>query len=121
MALPKKVKIGAQDWVIAERTQGEDGLLNDSALAYTLERGNIIVIDKDLTNSRKRQVLLHELLHAIYCSATKSGIKPDMEDAKPESHIDIWEHYFIGIYENHLLAVLRDNPTLAKFLLEKDS
>lgn len=120
MALPKKVKIGAQDWVISERAQGEDGMLNDSAFAYTLERGNIIVIDKELTDSRKRQVLLHELLHAIYCSATKSGIKPDMENAKPEAEIDIWEHYFIGLYENSLLAVLRDNPALTNYLLSKD-
>lgn len=120
MAIPKKIKIGAQDWAISERTQAEDGLLNDSALAYTLERGNLIVIDADLPTTRKRQVLLHEILHAIYCSATKSGIKPDMEDTKPDGIIDIWEHYFIGIYENHLLAVLRDNPTLSKYLLEKE-
>jgi hypothetical protein len=29
-----------------------------------------------------------------------------------------WEHYFIGIFENSLLAVFQDNPKLTKWLLQ---
>lgn len=118
--LPKKVKIGAQDWSIIERTPNEDGMLNDDAYAYTLERSNLIVLHKELPATRKRQVLLHELMHAIYSSETHSNIKPDMEDAKPDEVINVWEHWFIGIYENKLLGLMRENPKLMEYLLAND-
>lgn len=121
MALPKKIKIGAQVWDIIERSRVNDGMIHDDAYGYTLQKTNTIVLDKDCPISRKRQTLLHELLHAIRYSSGNSGIKPNMEDVLPHDVIITWEHYFIGMYEDTLLAVLRDNPMLVKFLLEKDA
>lgn len=121
MALPKKIKIGAQDWTLLERTQAEDGMLNDGTYGYTLQTSNLIVVDKHCPPSRKRQTLFHELFHAVRYSSGNSGLKPNMEDVLPHDVIITWEHYFIGIYEDTMLAVLRDNPALAKYLLEKDA
>jgi hypothetical protein len=42
-----------------------------------------------------------------------------MENVLPNEVIATWEHYFIAMYEDTMLSVLRDNPTLTKFLLEK--
>lgn len=121
MALPKKIKIGAQVWDVIERTRATDGMINDDAYGYTLQKTNTIVLDKDCPISRKRQTLLHELFHAIRYSSGNSGIKPNMDDVLPGEVIVTWEHYFIGMYEDAFLAVLRENPTLVKFLLEKDA
>lgn len=120
MALPKKIKIGAQDWTLIERSRSEDGMINDDAYGYTLQKSNTIVLDKNCPPSRKRQTLFHELFHAVRFSSGNTDLKPNMEDVQPGEVISIWEHYFIGIYEDTLLAVLRNNPLLAKFLLEKD-
>lgn len=118
--VPTKIKIGAQDWTIVERLPNDDGMLNDASYGYTLERSNLIVLDAGLPASRKRQVLLHELLHAIYCSETRSGIKPDMEDSKSDEFISIWEHWFISIYENKLLLLIRENKNLLDYLLSEE-
>lgn len=118
--MPAKIKIGAQDWTIEQRSQNDDGMLNDGSYGYTLEKSNLIVIDKTLPETRKRQVLLHEIMHAIYCSATRSGIKPDLGDSRPDQDINIWEHWFIGIYENHLLSLMRENAKLMEYLLSND-
>ena len=119
MALPKKIKIGSQTWTVEERLKTIDGMLNDDSFGYTLQQSNLIVLDKGLPPSRKRQTLLHELLHAIRYT-NSSGIKPNLEDVLPAEVIATWEHYFIGIYEDGLLSVLRDNPALVTFLLEKE-
>lgn len=118
--VPTKVKIGAQDWTIIERLPNDDGMLNDDSYGYTLERSNLIVIDAGLPATRKRQVLLHEILHAIYSSETRSNIKPDMDDSKSDEFINIWEHWFISIYENKMLALLRENPAVLNYLLSDE-
>ena len=33
---------------------------------------------------------------------------------------DAWEHYFIGIYEEGVLAILRDNPLVTAYLLSEE-
>lgn len=119
--LPKIIKIGAQDWTLLERTPAEDGMLNDGTFGYTLQTSNLIVVDKNCPPSRKRQTIFHELFHAVRYSSGNSGIKPNLEDVLPSEVIITWEHYFIGIYEDALLAVLRDNPKLADYLLAKDT
>lgn len=120
MAVPKKVKIGAQMWDIIERSRDDDGMINDDSYGYTLQKSNTIVLDKNCPPSRKRQTLFHELFHAIRFSTGSSGIKPNMEDVMPHEVIDIWEHYFIAVYEDGMLSTLRDNPKLAEYLLQKD-
>lgn len=120
MPVPKKVKIGAQIWEIIERRRDDDGMINEDSFGYTLNKSNVIVLDKDCPPSRKRQTLFHELFHAVRFSNGSSGIKPNLEDSQPDEVISIWEHYFIAMYEDTMLTVLRENPKLTTYLLEKD-
>lgn len=121
MPVPKKVKIGAQIWEIIERSRDNDGMISDDSFGYTLSKSNVIVLDKDCPPSRKRQTLFHELFHAVRYSNGSSGIKPDMDNIQPDEIISVWEHYFIAMYEDTMLTVLRENPKLANYLLEAES
>lgn len=118
--VPTKVKIGAQDWTIIERDRADDGFIADDAYGYTLQKTNVIILDKHCPPSRKRQTLFHELFHAIRFSNGSSGIKPDMENILPNEVIATWEHYFIAMYEDTMLLVLRDNPAVADYLLSSE-
>lgn len=118
--VPGKVKIGAQDWLIIERSRDNDGIINDDSYGYTLQKSNTIVLDKDCPPSRKRQTLFHELFHAIRFSNGASGIKPDLENVLPHEVIYTWEHYFIAMYEDTMLSVLRENPAVASYLLSNE-
>lgn len=118
--VPSRIKIGTQDWYVEERTKNDDGLLNDGSYGYTIQEGNIIVLDKASTPSRKRQTLFHELFHAIRFSNASSGIKPNTEDVLPNEIISTWEHYFIAMYEDTLLSILRENPKVTEYLLSND-
>lgn len=118
--VPSKVKIGAQDWTIIERSRDDDGLINDDSYGYTLQKSNVIVLDKSCPPSRKRQTLFHELFHAIRFSNGSSGIKPNMEDIQPDEVIITWEHYFIAMYEDTMLSVLRENPAVLDYLLSQE-
>ena len=104
------IKVGAQEYKMVERTRVEDGMLNDGNYAYTLDQGNLIVIDKDIAKTKKQITLFHELLHAIRFDndgMPKPGKKADYDE---------WEHYFIAMYESNLLAVLKDNSHLVEWL-----
>jgi Zn-dependent peptidase ImmA (M78 family) len=118
--LPTKIKIGSQAWTVEERTKNTDGVLNEGNYGYTIQEGNVIVIDKAAIPSRKRQVLFHELFHAVRFSSGSSGIKPNLEDAQPNEIIDVWEHYFIAMYEDAFLTIIRDNPEVTSYLLSKE-
>ena len=107
------IKIGPQNYLLEERSKGEDGMLNDGNYAYTLDTGNLIVLDKDIATSKKQVTVLHEILHAIRFNSD-GMIKPRKKD-----DFDVWEHYFIGLYENNLLGVLKDNPDLVEWLLSE--
>lgn len=109
--LPPSIKLGTQIWTIVEHTSKEDGMLYEDNYGYTMERRNMIVLDKDASDSRKRQVLMHEILHAIrftFFTGSKMAPKLNFEDT---------EHYFIGMYEETLLMVLKDNPQLLEHLI----
>jgi Zn-dependent peptidase ImmA (M78 family) len=118
--LPTKIKIGAQDWTVIERDRADDGYIADDSYGYTLQKTNVIVIDKHCPPSRKRQTLFHEIFHAIRYSNGSSGIKPDMENIQPDEIIGTWEHYFIAMYEDTMLLVLRENPALSNYLLSQE-
>lgn len=120
VAMPTHIKIGAQDWVIVERSAADDGLISDDSYGYTLNKTNVIVLDKNCPPSRKRQTLFHELFHAIRFSNGSSGIKPDMDSIQPDEVIPTWEHYFIAMYEDTMLSILRENPKLTEYLLAND-
>ena len=111
--MPSTVKIGAQVFTIMQRSREEDGMLNDNTLGYTLELQNLIVVDKQLPLTKKRLPLVHELLHAMGF-VFDTSVKPSKKD-----DFDTWEHYFIGIWEEPLLMLLRDNPTMVTYLVEE--
>ena len=111
MPIPKKIRIGSQVFDVVERARTNDGMLNDSTMGYTLDVENLIVIDVTLAVSRKKQTLLHELLHAMRMIFDTS-VQP-----KKDSSFDAWEHYFIGIWEEPLLMLVRDNPELIEWLV----
>jgi hypothetical protein len=111
MQTPKKVKIGAQVFYIEERSVKKDGTLNDNSYGYTLDQGNLIVIDANIAFTKKQQTLLHEIIHAIgmvYGSGQKQpGAKDDYE---------VWEHHFIGIWEAPMLSFIKDNPEVVAWM-----
>lgn len=110
--LPSKVKIGAQVFDIEWAATHEDAMLTDSSYGYTQDERNIIVINKDLHETKLKITLFHEILHAVRM-VNEAPTKP-----QPGADYTEWEHYFIGIYENALLAVFQDNPKIAKWLLQ---
>ena len=113
--VPKKVKIGPQWYRVEQRKTGDDGMLSDESHAYTLGQRNLIVLSVELDDSNKKQVLVHEILHAIHNtlgSSTKPGKSAEFAD---------WEHHFISMYEVGLLMVLQDNPNLVKYLTSDET
>jgi hypothetical protein len=113
--VPKKVKIGPQVFSIIQRSSKDDGMLNDGSYGYTLDSQNLIVIDGSLDVSKKKSVLMHEVLHAVrmvYDPSVKPTEKDDYES---------WEHHFINIYETGLTLLMQDNPKLVEWLSEKTS
>lgn len=107
-----KVKIGPQEFTIEFRQTREDGMLNDNSYGYTLDQGNLIVIASDISKSKQRVTLVHEVLHAARMIFEGSS-RP-----KKKADYDEWEHHFISIFENGFLLLIQDNPELIKWLSE---
>lgn len=109
MKMPKTVKIGSQIWEISEQKRKH---AMDNHFGITLVKDNSIVIDAELTESMKRTTLFHELLHAI--GITFGG------SFQPSSKISFeeMEHFWIGRYEEPVVAMLRDNPDLVAYFVE---
>lgn len=114
MKTPTKVKIGSQIFRIVERSRHDDGMLHDDTYGYTLDTENLIVIDASIAPSRKRVTLFHELMHATRL-VYDTSVTPKKSDP-----LDVWEHFFIGIWEESLLVLIRDNPELIEWLLQND-
>jgi len=104
------IKIGAQTYTVEERSIKDDGMLNDGNHGYTVESGNLIVIDKDMPKDKKQVTLLHEILHSI------RFVNDGMPKPKAKDEFEDWEHYFIALYEDNLLAVLKNNPEVKEWL-----
>lgn len=110
MEIPSQVRVGTQVFDVVLRSRHDDGMLNDNNYGYTLDTENLIVIDSCLAFSKQRTTLIHELLHAIHYVFDNS-IRPTSKDS-----FENWEHYFIGVYEEALIMLVRDNPELVEFL-----
>ena len=106
---PSSVKVGPQDFAIEFRNPDKDGMLNDGNYGYTLDAGNLIVVANNISLSKQKITLLHEILHA-------ARMVLDNNRPKRKAEFEEWEHYFIGIYENALLTIMRDNPELIDWL-----
>jgi hypothetical protein len=117
MKIPSRVKIGAQIFKVEERTVKQDGTLNDNAYGYTLDQGNLIVIDASIAFTKKQQTLLHEIIHAIGMVYGSGQREPTQKDT-----YEIWEHHFIGIWESPMLSFIKDNPEVVSWLqLEEET
>lgn len=112
--LPKTVKVGSQTYKIIERLQNVDATLG-GAYAYTLVDENLIVMRQDLHIERKRSILIHELLHALIFTFSRS------DRVERNDNYDDWEHHFITMIQEPLTMLLRDNPDLVDFLLDDDA
>lgn len=110
MATPKKVRIAGQIFTIEERDPKTDGMLNEDNYAYTLDQGNLIVLDKTMAVSKKQQTLIHEVMHVI--RMVHDGTK---KPGKKDSY-ETWEHHFIGIFEASMLSFLKDNDEVVEWL-----
>lgn len=111
VAVPGKVKIGAQMYRIEERSVKQDGTLNDNAYGYTLDQGNLIVIDASIAFNKKQQTLLHEVIHALGMVHAAGMKQPGSKD-----DYEVWEHHFIGIWESPMLLFIKDNPEVVAWL-----
>jgi hypothetical protein len=107
--MPTTIKIGSQTYRIQLRSPKDDGGLS-TALAYTLVESNLIVVSNQLPADRQRSVLIHELLHAVIYSFTRQDTPDKLET------FDDWEHHFIGIVQEPLTMLLRDNPDLLTYI-----
>lgn len=112
MTLPAHVKIGTHNWSVTEvkRKNQPDG----EHYGFTNDKDASITIDSEMPESIKRVTLVHEILHAIRFTFGGSYSPPK------GTTYEEWEHYFIGMYEEPLTMVLRDNPELMKYLLAND-
>ena len=106
--LPSKVKIGSIVWEVSEQKRKHAA---DDHYGFTNYKDATIIIDADLPVAMKRTTLIHEIMHAIL-STFGGSFKP----SKSTEFAD-WEHYFIGLYEEPMIMVLRDNPELVEYLL----
>lgn len=109
--LPTSVKIGSHNWTITEikRKNQPDG----DHYGFTNDKDASITIDSEMPDSVKRVTILHEIMHAIRFTFGGSYTPP-----KSTSYEDM-EHYFIGLYEEPMTMVLRDNPELVAYLLDR--
>ncbi len=112
MKLPKSVKIGTQVWEITEQKR-KHSVSNDH-FGFTSAANNTIVLDLEQAPSMKRVTLFHELLHAI--KVTFGGSYQPGKGTTFEE----WEHYFIGLYEEPVMLMLKDNPDLLDYFLAND-
>ncbi len=112
MTIPTHVKIGTHNWSVTEvkRKNQPDG----EHYGFTNDKDASITIDSEMPESIKRVTLVHEILHAIRFTFGGSYSPPK------GTTYEEWEHYFIGMYEEPLTMVLRDNPELMKYLLAND-
>lgn len=107
MIMPSRIKIGSQVWEITEQKRKH---AMDNHYGITNPKDNSIVIDSELVDSMKRITLFHELLHAIrftFGGSLSPNRWSDFHDA---------EHYWIGLLEEPVVLMLRDNPDLVAYL-----
>lgn len=114
MKPPARLKIGTQTWTVAEVKPKHNAAFAEGLYGQTMGKEQTIILDAEMPNDSKRITLFHELLHAIRFVFGGSYTPP------PKTSFEEWEHYFIGIYEEPVVMVLRDNPELVAYLLGDD-
>jgi Zn-dependent peptidase ImmA (M78 family) len=118
--LPKKIKIGQRSFKIHTRREEHDPMLS-VAYAYTMTQYDHIVIRSNMSVGQARTTLMHELLHAIGIVYGNPSSVVDKDDDEEDGTQECkWEHYFINMYEEPVVAMLRDNPELVAFMTAED-
>jgi hypothetical protein len=110
MRIPRKVRIGGQVFKVEERSVKQDATLSDSAYGYTLDQGNLIVIDASIAFNKKQQTLLHEIVHCF------TMVYGGQKQPSSKDEYDVWEHHFLGIWEAPMLSFIKDNPDVVAWL-----
>lgn len=106
MNLPKVVTIGAVDYSVvadAKAVRDFNGRRAESAWAFTDKFTTAITLDGDMSDSRMRETLLHECIHALLYEHSI-----DYGDAPEEPLVEA-----LG---NAFLQLIRDNPSLIRCL-----
>ena len=99
MKLPSKIKIGGH-WVTV--IEADNPILDDQVKNGKQDYNNLIIeIKKDLPDTRKEQVFLHELMHFVY---DMSGENPSEEFVERTS-----EWLYAVLKENDLLNWVKNN------------
>lgn len=103
MNIPNTVKIGGFTWTVEQR---EDVTREGDAFGLTHFTKQKIFLDPNETQQKKEQVLLHEILHAIWWQQGLGARYKDKDDLEEE----MVQAMSMGLYQ-----VLKDN----KFNYEK--
>jgi hypothetical protein len=109
MRPPSRVKVSPLQYTVkfdseAMKVADANGVcLNDVAAIY-LQTGNHPLVE--------RETFLHELLHALW---NRSGLNTRCDDGPPDSPGEL----IIQDIAGPLLALLRDNPAVVRYLTEK--
>ena len=97
MKIPKKIKIGGFIWTIEEN---QDVALEGNMFGSTHYRTQKLFLEKESTQQKKEQCLLHEIMHAIWW---QTGLNERYKE-KREIEEEIIQTLSNGIYQ-----VLKDN------------
>lgn len=106
--IPKHVKVLGKVYSITE----DDGLMQDGHASGICKpwRAEIRVASvAELDLQQVRDCVLHEVFHAIF---SETGLTVDFKEDEDEEKI-------VRRMATAVLAVLRENPALVKFLLKK--
>ncbi len=102
MKLPATLKINGFDWTVKE----SDAVAKEGSVFGSCHHSTqTIYIDPSSTDQKKKQCLLHEIMHAV---AWQSGLKNRIEDSKLEEQVITALSF--GVYQ-----VLADNGMLTGF------
>ena len=86
--IPKTIKVGSQVFRIVSRDPASYGMLHE-AVGYSLDDENLIVLSNRLSETKKKQTLLHEILsnsgnrYGSPGRPTSVGSDPDPDDTNP--------------------------------------
>lgn len=108
--LPKRLRIGSFIW---KMRYDNDSMAASGATGATLaDQLTILIQTKGAGNAKQivQDSVLHETLHAIW---SQTYLKKDYPDEGNEAAGE----KIIAELSPHLLAMLRDNPDLVKFLV----
>ncbi len=99
-AMPSSVRVLGMDMAVVVRT-GDDAHMDDK-FGYCDNLRMRIVLSENNTPSQMRETCLHEVVHAV-----EWAVKADMEEDE------------VGRMARGLFAVLRDNPSFVKWIMEQ--